>query len=106
MQCIEAARLAPSACNAQPWKFIVVDEPSLKQQVAAAIATDHFCLQATDLGLGTCIIGWFDERKIRKLLNIQKKKRIPLLLTVGYATGELRSKKRKELEVVYSGNGY
>ena len=151
MQCIEAARLAPSACNAQPWKFIVVDEPKLKERVASAIATmgqnsfvyqapvivaivlekpntmskigsilkgkeytlmdigiaaDHFCLQAADLGLGTCIIGWFDERKMHKLLNIPKKKRIPLLLTVGYATGELRSKKRKELRVMYSGNRY
>lgn len=31
--CIEAARLAPSACNAQPWKFIVVDEPELKKSI-------------------------------------------------------------------------
>ena len=28
MMCLEAARLAPSACNSQPWKFIVVDEGS------------------------------------------------------------------------------
>ena len=27
---IEACRLAPSACNSQPWRFIVVDEPSLR----------------------------------------------------------------------------
>ncbi len=26
MKCIEAARLSPSACNAQPWKFIIVDD--------------------------------------------------------------------------------
>ncbi|WP_443897986.1 nitroreductase family protein, partial [Paraprevotella clara] len=25
MKCLEAARLAPSACNSQPWKFVVVD---------------------------------------------------------------------------------
>ena len=151
MQCIEAARIAPSACNAQPWKFIVVDEPELKKQLAAAVAgmgmnkfafeapvivaivlekpnvmskigsilkgkeytlidigvaATHFCLQATDLGLGTCIIGWFDEKKARKLLNIPRKKRIPLLLTVGYCTNELREKQRKELNVVYSKNEY
>jgi nitroreductase len=29
-RCIEAARLAPSACNSQPWKFIVIDEPELR----------------------------------------------------------------------------
>ena len=30
MMCLEAARLAPSACNSQPWKFIVVDDRQLK----------------------------------------------------------------------------
>ena len=151
MQCIEAARMAPSACNAQPWKFIVVDEPELKNQLASAIAgmgmnkfafdaptivaivlekpnfmskigsilkgkeytlidigiaATHFCLQATDLELGTCIIGWFDEKKVRKLLHIPNKKRIPLLITVGYSTEELRQKHRKEVGEVWSANRY
>ena len=150
-QCIEAARMAPSACNAQPWKFIVADEPELKKQLAAAvagvgmnkfafeapvivaivlekpnamskigsvlkgkeytlmdigIAAAHFCLQATDLGLGTCIIGWFDEKKVRTLLHVPDKKRIPLLLTVGYADGEIRKKQRKELQTIYGKNKY
>ena len=26
---LEAARLAPSACNAQPWKFVVINDPEL-----------------------------------------------------------------------------
>jgi nitroreductase len=34
--CLEAARLAPSACNAQPYKFIVIDEPALKEKFCAA----------------------------------------------------------------------
>jgi len=151
MQCIEAARIAPSACNAQPWKFIVVDEQELKKQLAGAmagtgmnkfafdaptivaivlekpnamskigsvlkgkeytlmdigIAAAHFCLQATDLGLGTCIIGWFDEKRVRNLLQIPKNKRIPLLLTVGYAANEIRKKQRKELNTIYSANKY
>ena len=151
MLCIEAARMAPSACNAQPWKFIVVDDPELKTQLASAIAgmgmnkfaldapaivaivlekpnvmskigsvlkgkeytlmdigiaATHFCLQATDLGLGTCIIGWFDEKKVRKLLQIPSKKRIPLLLTVGYSTDDIRKKQRKELNIMYSANKY
>ena len=44
--CIEAARLAPSACNAQPWKFIVVDDETLKQKVgeaAASFGMNKFC---------------------------------------------------------------
>jgi len=34
--CLEAARLAPSACNAQPCRFIVVDEPGLKEKISRA----------------------------------------------------------------------
>ena len=52
IRCIlEAARIAPSACNAQPWHFIVVDEPELRNQVADAVASrilgmNHFTKQA------------------------------------------------------------
>ncbi len=35
-RCLEAARLAPSACNSQPWSFIVVDAPDLRYRVADA----------------------------------------------------------------------
>ena len=35
-RCLEAARLAPSACNCQPWQFIVVDDAQLKERVAQA----------------------------------------------------------------------
>lgn len=61
------------------------------------IAAAHFCLQATELGLGTCILGWFDERKIKRLLGIPRKTRIGLLVTVGYAAEgyPLREKVRK-----------
>ena len=34
--CLEAARLAPSACNAQPFRFLVLDEPRLKEKFAEA----------------------------------------------------------------------
>ena len=48
---IEAARLAPSACNGQPWKFIVVDDPVVKTEVASACVAkalfmNHFTNQA------------------------------------------------------------
>lgn len=33
---IEVARLSPSACNSQPWKFIVVDEPEACEKVREA----------------------------------------------------------------------
>lgn len=148
--CLEAARIAPSACNSQPWKFVVVDDPKLlagMKEAAAGmgmnkwvtdvpvivavvlekmnltarigsvikdkeyslldvgIAVEHFCLQATELGLGTCIIGWFDEKKVKKLLDIPKR-RVPLLISVGYPTSEHRKKVRKPLEEMSSWNKY
>ena len=38
IQCIEAARLSPSANNVQPWKFIVIDEPELKKKIDSAVS--------------------------------------------------------------------
>ena len=35
---LEAGRLAPSACNAQPWRFVVVTDPSLAEKVGKAAA--------------------------------------------------------------------
>ena len=38
---LEAARLAPSACNAQPWKFVVITDKELAQKAGKAAAVDH-----------------------------------------------------------------
>lgn len=70
------------------------------------IAVNQFCLQAAELGLGTCIIGWFDEKKIKKLLGVERKKRVPLLITVGYSMAGRREKNRKPAEVISSWNQY
>jgi len=72
------------------------------------IATAHFYLQATELGLGTCILGWFDEGKIKRLLNIPGRTRIGLLVTVGYAAAgyPLREKSRKAVRQMSSYNAY
>jgi nitroreductase len=70
------------------------------------IAANQFCLQATDLGLGTCIIGWFDEKTIKKILHIDKDKRVPLLISVGYTDASIKTKIRKPIEKMSSWNGY
>lgn len=152
---IEAVHIAPSACNSQPWKIIIVDEPELKNEVAKAtfsktisfnkftlqapviavlviekakliaqiggsikdmeypqidigIAAAHFCLQATELGLGTCMIGWFDEKKIRQLLNIPEKRKIGLVITLGYPPEnyKVRIKIRKPFDDICGFNKY
>jgi len=42
--CLEAARLAPSACNAQPYRFIVLDDPELKEKFCAAAFTGVYAV--------------------------------------------------------------
>jgi nitroreductase len=154
MRCIEAARLAPSASNAQPWKYILIDNPELKDLIAEnisggvvpinhfarqapviigvvreranisssagqllkridyplidiGISVIQFCLQATAEGLGTCILGWFNQKKIKQLLHIPRNKRLELMLTVGYPLSDgIREKRRKETNEILSFNSY
>lgn len=41
MKLVEAGRLTPSACNAQPWKFIVVDDPEARKKLCDALAVGY-----------------------------------------------------------------
>ena len=136
---LEAARLAPSACNAQPWKFVVVTDKELSQKVGKAtaglgmnkfakdapvhilvveesanitsllggkvknkhfplidlgIAAAHITLAAESEGLGSCILGWFDEKEIKLLTGIPASKRLVLVITIGYSAKAKRLKIR------------
>lgn len=151
---LEATRLAPSACNAQPWRFIVVDNPEIKNKLAdttsskllginhftkqapvhivivmenanltsnfgsmvkqkhfplidIGIAAEHICLAASAEGLGSCMIGWFDEGAVKKLLGIPKSKRPVLIITIGYPESDtVRVKKRKSIDDIICYNSY
>ena len=72
------------------------------------MAAEHFCLQAAELGLGTCMLGWFNEKKIKSLLNIPRKTRIGLVITLGYAEKDypVREKIRKDTKAMSSFNKY
>jgi nitroreductase len=76
--------------------------------VDIGIAAAQFCLQATDLGLGTCMLGWFDEAEVKRILKIPRAVRVALLITVGYEAENLpaRAKVRKAAEVMSSWNKY
>ncbi len=76
--------------------------------VDIGIAAAQFCLQATELGLGTCMLGWFDEAEVKKILQIPRAVRIGLLITVGYEVENLpaHAKVRKAQEVMSSWNKY
>ena len=153
-KCIKAASNAPSACNSQPWKFIVVDDDEIRQEVAKCtfdnvvsfnkfvskapviivgiienvnissfagskikkidykqmdfgMAIENLCLQATELEIGSCILGWFNEKKLKNILNIPKIKRVGLLIAIGYPLDKtIRDKKRKNQDEIMSFNKY
>ncbi len=145
--CIEAARLAPSACNAQPWSFVVLDrEPDKSRILASAtggiykmsafireapvvivvqteraifatrlggmlrgiqyslvdigIACEHLVLQATELGIDSCWIGWFDEKGLKKAMGLPRSAGVDVILALGYRHPDVmnRDKLRKPLD--------
>jgi len=146
-RCLEAARMAPSACNSQPWEFIVIDDPVEIETITAqtmagiynsnsfvksapvlivikrlkstyiarlgglirdvkyslidiGIAGEHLALQAAELGLGTCWLGWFNEKKLKKLLGMKKNENVDVMLCLGYpdTPSTPPAKKRKSLK--------
>lgn len=142
--CLEAARLAPSACNKQPWRFVVVTDPRLRKRlcnegllpgipmpwlqqapvivalcaetslvthkfapmlsgvdyrlVDLGIAGEHFVLAAEAQGLGTCWIGWFREKPVKKILGIPRHCRVFSLLSLGFPEDEMKPASRLELD--------
>ena len=52
--------------------------------IDVAIALEHMVLTGWELGIGSCWIGWFDEKKVKKLLDIPKEEEVIDMLTLGY----------------------
>lgn len=138
---LEAARLAPSACNGQPYRITVCQKKAAAAVAAAVtglgmnkfakdapillvlseedyvksaalgakvkgndyrsmdigIVTAYLTAEATEQGLSTCILGWLDDEKIRRICGL--KHPVRLVITLGYAQVDdpLREKKRKDL---------
>lgn len=70
------------------------------------IAVEHFVLQATELGLGTCWLGWFNEKEAKKVLSLPEEKKIDIIVAVGYPAITAHKKIRKALTEIYSFNKY
>lgn len=73
-RCIEAASLAPSGCNSQPWSFVVIDDPKLLQEVAKCAQPMEGLNQFTDKAGAFIVV--LEEHAvlmpmIRKLLDSQ-----------------------------------
>ena len=137
---LEAARLAPSACNAQPYHltvctgkramqladavsgiginrfapdvplFIVIAEDAYNatakigakvkhndyRSIDIGIAAAYITAEAEALGLGSCILGWFDNEKV--CLATGRRETVRLVIAVGYPKNSpLRDKKRKSI---------
>jgi len=130
MQILEAARLAPSACNKQPWRFAVVRDADVRRRIVEeaflpgirmdwaleapvhivigmetsfvthrlgasisgvdypwvdiGIAGEHLVLAATELGLGTCWIGWIKPRNVAKIVGWPRSVKPVAVITAGY----------------------
>jgi len=72
------------------------------------VAIEHFVLQAEELGLGTCWIGWFNERAVKSILEIPHRKKIDILIALGYYDRvETRSEHDREpIDKIASFNSY
>lgn len=71
------------------------------------IAAENICLAATELGLGTCMMGWFKEKDVKEILNIPKNREVHLIISLGYHDNQdVRKKVRKPFEDVVSYNTY
>lgn len=112
---LEAARLAPSANNREPWHFIAVTDSEKRKELSkgmwakfltqtplvivacgdkktspkwyavdVALAVENMVLTATNEGLGTCVVGSFDEKDVKMLLKIPENFEALVMLAVGY----------------------
>ncbi|MDO4262481.1 MAG: nitroreductase family protein [Eubacteriales bacterium] len=62
----------------------------------AGIAAQTFCLAAYEKGVGTCIMGIFDEELVAKAVGLPEGQRVGALIAVGYPEGEPAAPARKE----------
>ena len=64
----------------------------------AGIATQTFCLAAHEKGIGSVIMGIFDEAKVGELINIEEGRKVAALVAVGYPAETPDAPKRKSVE--------
>jgi len=99
MSQVEKAPLVIVGCGI-PKESIRVGSLEKGYVVDVTIALQSIVLTATSLGLGTCWIGAFDEKKVRELLGIPEDIKVVALLTVGYPDETPKPKSRKSLDKI------
>lgn len=68
------------------------------QMFDAGVACQSFCLAAWEQGLGTVIMGIFDEDGISELLDLSEDQELAALIAVGYPDIQPEAPKRKTVE--------
>jgi nitroreductase len=136
LQVLEAARLAPSGANKQPFQLIVVTDPDKKKglvslcknqhfvdeasvfiagvddpqqkwsRVDLSIALDHLSLAALDHGLGTCWVGAFDKEKLAEYLEVPQDRVITVCISLGYPDESPEARPRKSMKEIAFWNSY
>lgn len=139
---LEQVRLAPSACNRQPWRIMVIGPDDTEGRnavigsyarewiqtapvyivmlgvpaegwvrpfdshshidVDVSIATEHLCLAAAALNLGTCWVCNFDPAKLREGLKLDDSLVPVAIVPLGHPAEGVAApeKKRKELSEI------
>jgi nitroreductase len=149
---IDAARWAPSWTNSQCWRFVVVTQPELKEQLIitmgnnrgangarqapvliivcaeigksgwykgvqsthnnfwhvfdVALCMQNLVLAAHSLGLGTCIIGYFDAEKVGRLIKMPTGFEVIAMTPLGYPDETPEPPRRKDLESLLYYNSF
>lgn len=133
---LDAARLAPSGMNKQPWEIVVITDQKKKEElvpvcnnqrfiadcsafligiddpkekwmkVDLAIALDHLSLAATEKGLGTCWIGAFDRDKLADFIGLPPDKMVTVCMTLGYPDHSPNAPSKDKLEELFQWNSY
>jgi nitroreductase len=137
-QILEAGRHSPSAANKQPYRFVIVTDSEIKQEMSGmfsrflkkapvvivgcanpkafltgkwavidtTIALENMVLAAWSLGVGSCWVGSFQEKKIKKLLEIPMDWRIIALVPFGYPAEKPKPRKKKQKNDLFSINHF
>ena len=129
----EALRMAPSGANRQEFNFIFVKDEEKRLRIATeaghqgfiaeapvlmiavcnpggefnvAIAVDHMILAATNEGLGTCWVGWFEREPVKEILGIPESKEVAILVPIGFPDESPDARPRKSLDELIMVDSY
>ena len=96
-------------CRVKETEKINLDEETslfeLKQIIRdTAISIEHLVIEATEQGLGTCWVAWYEQKEIRPLLGIPNDKYVVGIITIGYSDENPKQRPRKNIEDIIHRN--